>query len=246
MTDTGQVVRLESPDEVAASVADRVMRLLSDAQSLRRSASVVLTGGSISRKIHSDLPAEADDLDWSLVDVWWGDERFVPADDPERNSDQAREDLLDRVRLAPSRVHEMPSSDQFADVAAAAASYAKDLHAAVAGLGPDEPWFDVLMLGIGPDGHCASLFPGRPEVSSDDDVMPVTDSPKPPPERVTLGMTVLRRARHVIFAATGDEKADAVARSVAGGDVLDTPSAGPRGLESTTWYVDSPAATLLG
>jgi len=246
VTETGQVVRLDGPDEVATAVADRVMRLLADAQSLRRSASVVLTGGSIARKIHRDLPMEPEDLDWSLVDVWWGDERFVPADDPERNSGQARADLLDRVGLAPSRVHEMPSSDHLADVAAAAAAYAQDLHTAVAGLSPDEPWFDVLMLGIGPDGHCASLFPGRPEVISDEDVMPVTDSPKPPPERVTLGMTVLQRARHVIFAATGDEKADALARSVAGGDVLDTPSAGPRGLESTTWYVDSAAATLLG
>jgi 6-phosphogluconolactonase len=241
----GHVVRLADPDEVAASVADRVHELLARAQESRGTASVVLTGGSISRKVHRGLPAQAADLDWSNVDVWWGDERFVPTDDPERNAGQAREDLVERVALDASRVHQMPSSDDLSDVAAAAASYAQELRDAVVGLGPDEPWFDVLMLGIGPDGHCASLFPGRPQVTSSADVLPVIDSPKPPPQRVSLGMTVLQRARHVIFAATGDEKADAVARSVAGGDVVKTPSAGPRGLESTTWYVDSPAATLL-
>jgi 6-phosphogluconolactonase len=239
------VVRLDGPDGVAAAVADRVMKLLTDAQHVRGTASVVLTGGSVSRKIHRDLPAQPEQFDWSQVDVWWGDERFLPADDSERNAGQARVDLLDRLALIPSRVHPMPSTDDVDNVAAAAESYAQDLHEFVAGHGSDDPWFDVLMLGIGPDGHCASLFPGRPQVSSNADVMPVVDSPKPPPQRVTLGMTALQRARHVIFAATGKEKADALARSVAGGDVVATPSAGPRGLESTTWYVDSPAASRL-
>jgi len=245
VSEAQQVVRLENPIEVGAAVADRVLQLLSDAQQERGTASVVLTGGSISRKIHTDLALEPDALDWSQVDVWWGDERYVPADDPERNAGQAREDLIDRVALTASRVHEMPASDASSDLASAASAYAEELRGEMASREPDEPWFDVLMLGIGPDGHCASLFPGRPEVSSDDDVLPVENSPKPPPQRVTLGMTVLKRARHVIFAATGEEKAEAVAESVRGIDVLDTPSAGPRGIESTAWYVDSPAAGLL-
>jgi 6-phosphogluconolactonase len=114
---------------------------------------------------------------------------------------------------------------------------------------PGEPWLDVLMLGIGPDGHCASLFPGRDEVLSAAYVVPVSDSPKPPPNRITLGMAVLRRAQHVVFVATGEEKAAAVAASVAGvgGDpeaLRRTPAAGPRGLASTTWFVDEPAGAL--
>jgi 6-phosphogluconolactonase len=101
------------------------------------------------------------------------------------------------------------------------------------------------MLGIGPDGHCASLFPDRGEVDSEAVVLAVRDSPKPPPVRITMGMPTLLRARHVVFVATGEEKADAVARSVAGGAVRETPAAGPRGIESTTWYVDDHAGARL-
>ncbi len=109
----------------------------------------------------------------------------------------------------------------------------------------DEPWFDVLMLGIGPDGHCASLFPGRPEVDASGVTVAVRDSPKPPPERVSLSMGTLQRARQVWFVAAGEGKADAVARSIGGGDVHATPSAGPRGSVETRWYVDEAAASRL-
>lgn len=243
VTETTEVERFDTDIEVGAAVAERVVRILTEALEERGTASVVLTGGGIARKIHADLAVEPEQVDWSQVDVWWGDERFVPADDPERNAGQAREDFLDHVGVTAERVHEMPGSDDFADVARAASAFADELRAGMANRTQDEPWFDVLMLGIGPDGHCASLFPGRPEVSSEDDVLPVEDSPKPPPQRITLGMSVLQRARHVIFAATGEEKAEAVAASVRGIDVLDHPSAGPRGVESTTWYVDAEAAT---
>jgi 6-phosphogluconolactonase len=208
---------------------------------------VVLTGGSVARKTHAAVAATAagSTVDWSRVELWWGDERFVPADDPDRNAGQTWEDLLQHVPVDPDRVHAMPASDdEYADADAAAWAYARDLREAV-GPDPGGTWFDLLMLGIGPDGHCASLFPDRSEVESDADVLGVHDSPKPPPTRITLGLGTLRRAQLVWFVATGAEKADAVSRSVRGEDVVSTPSAGPRGRSATTWYVDDEAAGRL-
>jgi 6-phosphogluconolactonase len=137
----------------------------------------------------------------------------------------------------------MPAADQeYADVETAALAYGADL---VAAAPPEGPWFDVLMLGVGPDGHCASLFPGRSEVEDAAPVLAVRSSPKPPPTRISLGMSTLQRAREVWFVATGFEKAEVVAAAVRGADVLDVPAAGPRGTERTVWFLDSDAAWML-
>ncbi len=233
------------PDAVAREVADRVLHLLAEAQAAHGDASVVLTGGTVSRTVHATLAQHADDerVDWSRVDFWWGDDRYVPSDDADRNAGQAWEDLLQDLPVDPERIHAMPAEDDEYDSADAAAwAYGQDLRAAV----PDgAPWFDVLMLGIGPDGHCASLFPDHAEVESDADVLAVHDSPKPPPTRISMGMPTLQRAAHVLFVATGEEKADAVARSVDGDELTRTPAAGPRGLRSTEWYLDEAAAAQL-
>jgi 6-phosphogluconolactonase len=240
------VVRLRGVDEVADRVAAETLGLLRRAQDERREPAVVLTGGSISRAVHAAMAASDRRPDWSRVDIWWGDERYVASDDEERNSGQAWRDLLSRVGPDPARVHAMPAADDgFLDVEAAAWDHGQALEQAMATRTSAEPWFEVLMLGIGPDGHCASLFPGRAEVRSQAVVLGVRDSPKPPPERITMGLPTLNRARHVLFVATGSEKAQAVARSVAGENVLATPAAGPRGLETTTWYVDDAAAAAL-
>lgn len=239
------VHRSPDPDSVASQVADRVLELVLEAQASRGEASVVLTGGSISRKVHVVLAGHATDerVDWGRVSFWWGDERFVPSDDGDRNAGQAWEDLLQHLPLDPRRVHAMPAADDdYEDADAAAWAHAQELRTTVS---DGQPWFDVLMLGIGPDGHCASLFPGRGEVESEADVLAVHDSPKPPPTRISMGMSTLRRARQVLFVATGDEKAEAVARSVGGDDLSRTPAAGPRGQESTEYYVDDAAAAQL-
>jgi 6-phosphogluconolactonase len=238
------VLRHGTDDEVASAVADALVAVLADAQSAGRQPSVVLTGGTIARKVHTavaDHP-ERDRVDWAGVHVWWGDERFVPADDGERNEGQARADLVDRLPFDPAKVHAVRAADGTGSVEDAAAAYARELEALADAEGP---WFDVLMLGIGPDGHCASLFPGRPEVDASGLAVGVRESPKPPPERVSLTMSTLQRAREVWFVAAGEGKAEAVARSVAGGDVHETPSAGPRGLDRTRWYVDEAAASRL-
>ncbi|MDX6324585.1 MAG: 6-phosphogluconolactonase [Nocardioidaceae bacterium] len=258
-----EVVRLAEPDAVAQRMAADLVGLVEALQADGRVPRLVLTGGTVVRKVHAALAGPGvgggagagagggagggagPGVDWSRVELWWGDERFVPADDAERNAVQAWEDWLQHVPVDPDRVHAMPASDdEYADADAAAWVYARDLREAV-GPDPDGTWFDLLMLGIGPDGHCASLFPGRAEVESEADVLGVHDSPKPPPTRISLGMGTLRRADRVWFVATGAEKADAVARSVRGTDVSSTPAAGPRGRTATAWYVDDEAAGRL-
>lgn len=243
--DTAEVQRFPGTDELVGAVASVLLRRLVDAQRARGEASLVLTGGTVAREVHRAVARhpDRDAVDWSRVDLWWGDERFVASVDPDRNSGQVAEDLLGHLPLDPSRVHVMPASDDGYGSAEAAATAYEALLAAQGR--PAGPWFDVLMLGVGPDGHCASLFPGRPEVRSESLVLAVRDAPKPPPVRLTLGLRALARARHVMFVAAGAEKADAVSRAVAGDDVDATPAAGPHGLETTRWYVDDAAAAQL-
>jgi 6-phosphogluconolactonase len=239
------VLRRPTDDEVASSVAEALLAVLAEVQAAGREPSVVLTGGTIARKVHTAVADHVDRgrVDWGRVHLWWGDERFVPVDDEERNEGQARADLVDRLPFDPEKVHAIAADDGSTGVEDAAAAYATELETVLPE--GDEPLFDVLMLGIGPDGHCASLFPGRPEVDATGLTVAVRDSPKPPPLRVSLTMPTLQRARQVWFVATGEGKAEAVARSVAGGDVHVAPSAGPRGTEGTRWYVDAAAAARL-
>lgn len=244
-----QVRRSADPDELAERVAATLMIRIAWIQQTGRVPSVVLTGGSVAVRIHSAVASSQDrDLvDWSRVDFWFGDERFVPADHPDRNAGQAAAAMLDHLPIDPARVHVMaPSDGQYGDdVEAAASAYAQELRK-VAGPGDvDTPTFDILMLGIGPDGHCASLFPGRHEMYDDRPVVAVRDSPKPPPTRITLTMGPLRRARELLWVAAGDDKAQAVRDALSGADPVDVPAAGPRGLERTLWFLDTEAASLL-
>src|SRR5689334_25228480 len=146
------VVVVPDADILASTVAARLVVKIIDAQAERGWAGVVLTGGRVAAKVLravKELPA-SDAVDWSRVDLWWGDERFLPSGDPDRNETQAREALLDALPLDPARVHAMPASDGPAgdDAGAAAARYARELAAG----GSEMPDFDVLMVGDGDDG----------------------------------------------------------------------------------------------
>ncbi|GAA1574524.1 6-phosphogluconolactonase [Kribbella hippodromi] len=224
-------------DALVPAVAARFITSVVDAQSNGRVAQVVLTGGRVAARVYAavaDSPARSA-IDWQRVEFWWGDERFLPDGDPERNETQARDALLSHVNVDPARVHPMaPDTGQGAE--AAAAAYAKEL--------TTEPVFDILMLGVGPDGHVASLFPGYPQLTvTDAAAVAVHDSPKPPPTRVSLTFPVLDRAREVWFVVSGDDKAEAVGKALAGGDV---PAAHPKGQERTLWLLDQAAAQQLG
>lgn len=228
----------------------RLLVALVDAQAARGHAHLVLTGGSMGSAILASLAASParDAVDWAKVDVWWGDERFLPAGDPERNETQNRAALLDAVPLDPARVHAMPSSDgaDGDDVAAAAGRYAAEL-AAAAPEGEASPVFDIMLLGVGPDGHVASLFPGHPDqLTAGVAAAPVHDSPKPPPTRITLTFEALHRSERVWFLVAGADKAEAVRLGVGGADPAQSSAAQVRGLQETLWLVDAEAAATLG
>ncbi|MFD9883659.1 6-phosphogluconolactonase [Streptomyces alboflavus] len=256
MTVAPQLVVHRDKELMAQAAAARLITKIVDAQAARGSASVVLTGGRNGNGLLAALssaPAR-DAVDWSRLDLWWGDERFLPEGDPERNYTQARAALLDSVPLDPARVHPMPASDgTFAKGAdgdgadAAAEAYAAELAAAA---GPEDhgpvPTFDVLMLGVGPDTHVASLFPESPAVrETDRAVVGVHGAPKPPPTRVSLTLPAIRSAREVWLLAAGEDKAKAAAIALSGAGEVQAPAAGAYGRARTLWLLDAAAASQL-
>ena len=239
------VVVAPDPAVLASSVVARLVTKIIDAQAARGSAHVVLTGGRIAARVLRavrDLEA-AELIDWAKVDLWWGDERFLPAGDPDRNDTQAREALLDALPLEAGRVHVMPASDgEDGDNAEAAAErYAREL-AAAASPGESLPHFDVLMLGVGEDGHVASIFPGHPSYDETGVTAAVHDSPKPPPTRITLTLPTIRTAEEVWLIAAGPDKTDSVAAAIGGAKL---PAAAATGTARTLWLLDAEAAAEL-
>jgi 6-phosphogluconolactonase len=179
--------------------------------------------------------------------VWWGDERFLPAGDPERNETQARAALLDAVRLDPRRVHPMPASDgrDGADPEAAAARYAETLAGAARPGTARLPHFDLLLLGVGEDGHVASVFPEQPAAYEHRPVSAVRGSPKPPPVRITLTLPAINSAEDVWLLASGADKASAVGMALTGAGPVQLPAAGVHGVDRTLWLLDRAAAAAL-
>ncbi|HET8560124.1 MAG TPA: 6-phosphogluconolactonase [Marmoricola sp.] len=233
----------DSADELARDVASRLLTTLTSLQAEGRLPHIALTGGSIADKIHAEVARQTpgSPVRWDQVEIWWGDERFVPRDDPQRNALQARRAMLDRLPVSQSRVHEIPSSDD-ADSPYAAAVMYSDM---IRNVGSGE--FDVVMLGLGQNGHVASLMPHFPQLHVTDQIaVGVTDSPKPPPDRVSLTFEALNRAREVWFVVAGEDKADAVRRALAAeGSVDETPARGVHGRLRTHWFLDLDAAARL-
>jgi 6-phosphogluconolactonase len=247
---TPTVLVHRDPAELAAAVAARLITRLVDLQSARGEASLVLTGGSIAR---ATLEAVRDSsarsaVDWRRLDLWWGDERFLPAGDPERNETLAREALLDHVPVDPDRVHPMPASDgpDGDDPDAAAARYADVLARAAR---PEDhgaaPSFDVCLLGVGPDGHIASLFPEHPALFDDRPVIAVRNSPKPPPTRISLSFPVIQGSHEVWAVVAGEDKARAVTMALSGAGEHQVPAGGAHGRDRTLWLLDKAAAGRL-
>jgi 6-phosphogluconolactonase len=235
---------------LAKAVAARLVTKLVDVQAPAGSASLVLTGGGIGTAVLAELAAAParDAVDWHRLDIWWGDERFLPAGDPDRNDTGAEQALLRHLDMDPARVHRMPSSDgpDGPDPEAAAARYAAELGAAAR---PEDhgpvPGFDVLLLGIGPEGHVASLFPGMPALYDDRSVVAVRGAPKPPPTRLTLTLPAICSAREVWVLAAGQEKAGAVRLALSDVGAVQVPAAGARGRQRTLFLLDRAAAGRL-
>lgn len=204
---------------------------------------LTLTGGTAGVLTAAGLVEH--DLPWSDIDVYYGDERFLPEGDPERNDKQLDDALFRHLTTTP-RLHRWPAREpgvlDDVDEAASRLDHAPDISRESA-----EPFFDVHLLGMGGEGHVNSIFPDTPEVSETGRaVLGVRDCPKPPPLRTTFTLPAVRRARHVFMVVAGADKADAVARAFSGTESEnDLPVAGARGLESTVFFLDESAASRL-
>jgi 6-phosphogluconolactonase len=239
MSPAAETVPHPDKDTLAARSAERALAVLVEAQEERGEATVVLTGGSMGAAVLAALGASPRraDVDWSRVNVWWSDERWVAEDSPERNCVQAVEALGGALALDPDRVHYMGSADEFATAEDAALDYRRELAAAADAEQRTEafPVFDLSLLGLGPDGHVASLFPGLPHVhGTEATVVAVHGSPKPPPDRISMSLPLVNAARRVWFLVAGADKAEAVAAVRAGAPLERTPGAGVRRARSSS------------
>ena len=234
------------PDKqtLADSVATRFVGKLAQLTQAQPVVHVSLTGGSMGAAVLERAAAHpgAGMIDWSRVHFWWSDERFLPRDDAERNALQARQAMLDRLDIPNENIHEPAAADEGITLDEAADAYAAEL----ARFGDDaHPWpaFDVCFLGVGPDGHIASLFPDRDEIQvADRTVLPVRESPKPPPERITFTRPVINSSVRVWMVVSGSDKAPALGLVLAGASYLSVPAAGAYGTARTVIFVDQDAA----
>ena len=233
-----EILRQPGADEVAEALATGLVARLAELQADGREPQVCLTGGRIATRAYARLAAAggSSPVDWSRVDLWWGDERFVPAGDDQRNAGPTLALLREPLGLSPARVHQMPASDAGLDLDEAAAAYEQEL---------GDTTFDVCLLGLGPDGHVASLFPEHPSVHAEGSVIAVRNAPKPPPDRLSLTLEVINRSAEVWFLVSGEDKADALALALQGAGPIQVPGAGAFGRDRTLWLVDEAAAARL-
>ena len=228
------VERWATGADLTEGVAERLMARLVELQSQTDApVHLCLTGGRIANRIYdafADL-VEGSDLDPTRIELWWGDERFVPTEDSDRNAGHTLAILARTLPLTSARTHSMAAADGIADADASALTYAKEL---------GDTTFDICLLGLGEDGHVASIFPGHPSFAeTTHTVIGVNDSPKPPSSRISVTVPTLSRSREVWFLVAGAEKADAVGRAYRGDPEL--PGGVVRGRERTLWLVDRAA-----
>lgn len=244
MTNDRRVIVHPDKPALASSVAARFLTKVVDLLDERPVVHIVLTGGSIANAVLEQVAHSSarDTIDWQRIHLWWGDERWVPLGDAERNEGQAHAALIDAIDIPEANVHAMPASDSGLTLDEAAEAYAREL-AAHAPEGADTPVFDITFLGVGPDGHIASLFPHRSGIQvTDATVIPVRNSPKPPPERLSLTRPVLNASDRIWLVLAGADKASALGLALAGASRDEVPVAGIKGRRRTVFFVDREAA----
>ncbi len=247
---TVDVIRHPNAAALADAVAGRLITRLVERLADSGSAHLCLTGGGIGTAVLAAIAASParDSVDWPMVDIWWGDERYLPEGYADRNETGARAALLNHVPVSAARVHPIPGPwGSHSDVDQAAEAYAEALAAAAR---PEDhgpaPVMDVVLLGIGPDGHVASLFPGQPALHDTRPCVAVRGAPKPPPVRVTLTLPTINAAREVWILASGAGKAGAVRLALSeGAGAFQVPAAGARGRDRTLFLLDESAAEKL-
>lgn len=235
------------PDTEALSqeAAQYIVRVAQESIAAHRRFTLALSGGSTPKKLYGMLAEEPyrSQIDWSAVDIFWSDERCVPTDDAECNFLMAQQVLFSKIPIPANQIHRMPADKDDRD----AASYAYTLEMQQVFGTDGVPSFDLIQLGMGPEGHTASLFPHQPSLHEQQRlVMPVT-VPKPPPPRLTFTPRLINAAAHVLFLVTGAEKQDAVKAVLEGRFQPDEypaqivkPTKG-----EITWMLDAAAADKL-
>ena len=255
------VVRYADEEAVAQAAASRIVMTVGDllATPGKTRVDIALTGGGDGihvLEVMGDNPLFSS-VDWSRVHFWWGDERFVAADDDDRNAKQAREGLLDSMiadgLITEANIHEMPADTRSAaerkaasdagDQTAADASASAYEHELKAALG-NNPRLDIALFGVGPDAHFASLFPGHEEVKINDGRLAcgVINSPKPPSLRVSLTVPMIQRSHNVWVIASSERKREAITKALAVTNDPMAPVSNAAGTDSTVWMVDKAAA----
>jgi 6-phosphogluconolactonase len=223
----------ETADQLAkqagSDLAERVLSLLES-----KTVHVVLAGGSVGIKTLAELAPHLLSEDLSKLHLWWGDERFLEEISDQRNYRQAEHALLEKISIPAENLHQMPSTEN-GPLAEAASIFANQIEKL-------KPEFDIVLLGMGPDGHVASLFPESSPTNYGDWVVAEAHSPKPPAERISLSLKALSSAREVWFLVSGPDKANAV-KNVFLQKTL--PAALVSGKETTRWYLDLAAAAEL-
>lgn len=244
MTSERRVILHPDKESLTGAMVARFITKVVDLIADNGEATIALEGGRMGTAVLTAInesPAR-DSIDWSRVNIWWSDERWVPAGDPERNDHKARAALLDHVPLDPARVHPYAASDSGISLDEAAAAYAAELEAA-APEGERHPRLDIVFLGMGPDAHVASLFPGKEGIREKHaTVISVRNSPKPPAERLSLTLPVINAAQRVWLVVAGSDKASALGLTLADASVDEVPASGVEGRKRTLFFVDEGAA----
>ncbi|MEY4451136.1 MAG: hypothetical protein RLZZ380_257 [Actinomycetota bacterium] len=232
------VNRFSDSHAVAEAAAADLFEFVESKLKSQSEVHVAVTGGTVGI---ATLAAASNlgfrDLDLSRLHIWWGDERYVESTSADRNAVQATNAWLRKLNIPVMNVHEFPSTDSGLSVSDAAAFF----EAVFDGAGIT---FDLMLMGMGPDGHIASLFPGHSEGEAQNTVIAETDSPKPPSQRLSFSYKAINQSREIWFTVAGADKAEAV--SVAFGENPESLPVGRiRGKEKTVWYVDQTAGNLV-
>ena len=232
------VNRFKDANSVATQVAADLFEFVSAKLEKQSRVDIAVTGGTVGiATLAAAKELDFNSLDLNRLHIWWGDERFVASDSSDRNSLQAKSAWLDALNIPSENVHVFPASDEGLTLDEAAASFARQFDSAAIN-------FDLMLMGMGPDGHIASLFPGKTAGESAISVVAEHDSPKPPPLRLSFNFKTINSSKEIWFTVAGADKAEAVA-TVFGDEPAKLPAGRISGKEKTVWYVDQTAGNLV-
>lgn len=237
-TSGNRIHRFQDGESLAVAVAEKLLAELATLSAIQEVVNIGLTGGRIATEIYRHIGAKISqyEIDLAKINLWFTDERFVAATSEERNSQQALAPLAEVIAQSAAQIHLMPAPNQKNDVDLAALSYSQELGDTV---------MDICLLSMGPDGHIGSIFPNHPSFKPETDrsVIGVTNSPKPPSERISMTIPAINRSKNIWMLVVGEEKAEAARMAILADETI--PAAWIKATEQTRWFLDLAAARRL-